>query len=355
MTTAKKSARHVKVRKSPSFLSTCRRIVVKTLTGGFAGVTISFAAVGALLIGVGWLLTISLEARAEIQSVVVEGSRPSRLVRAGLLAEGMPSLPALAAGLSPFPTEFPAENPASSVVEKRAPASVVALAFAAIDSPGISDRPSVVRVATTPVSFVAKTPARAVAKAVATPDVVSTGSIYKTASADAAPTPPAPRIRLAGLPPVQEIEKKPERDRRTAIYDITARTVYLPNGERLEAHSGYGRYMDDPRYVKLKNRGPTPPNVYKLTLRESLFHGVQALRMIPEDEDAMYGRDGILTHSYLLGSSGQSHGCVSFKDYPRFIRAFLRGEFDRIEVVARLDKPPVFATTPDIRKNTSAL
>ena len=69
----------------------------------------------------------------------------------------------------------------------------------------------------------------------------------------------------------------------------------------------------------------------------------------------MHGCDGILTHSYLLGSSGQSHGCVSFKDYQRFVRAFLRGEFDQIEVVARLDKPPVFATTPDVRKTTSAL
>jgi hypothetical protein len=31
-----------------------------------------------------------------------------------------------------------------------------------------------------------------------------------------------------------------ENDGRTAIYDLTARTVYLPNGRRLEAHSGFG-------------------------------------------------------------------------------------------------------------------
>src|SRR6516225_1874696 len=31
-----------------------------------------------------------------------------------------------------------------------------------------------------------------------------------------------------------------EEDGRTAIYDITARTVYLPSGRRLEAHSGFG-------------------------------------------------------------------------------------------------------------------
>src|SRR5262245_11401302 len=280
MTTAKKSARRVKVRKSPSILSTCRRIAVRVLTGGFAAVTIGFSAVAALLIGVGWLLTVSLEARAELQSVVVDTPWSSRLSRTGLLADGMPSLPALAAGLAPFPADALAEEIApayterfaSAHTERLAPASVVALAFAAIEPQRASDRPSVVRVATTPVSIVSKTSTRAVAKTVAAPDVASTGSIYKTASADAAPAPPAPRIRLAGLPPVQEIEKKPDADRRTAIYDITARTVYLPSGERLEAHSGYGPYMDDPRYVKMKNRGPTPPNVYKLTLRGSLFH-----------------------------------------------------------------------------------
>ena len=41
-------------------------------------------------------------------------------------------------------------------------------------------------------------------------------------------------------------------DSRTAIYDITARTVYMPDGRRLEAHSGLGDRMDDPRYVNVK-------------------------------------------------------------------------------------------------------
>lgn len=38
-------------------------------------------------------------------------------------------------------------------------------------------------------------------------------------------------------------------DGHTAIYDISAHIVYLPSGERLEAHSGFGRMLDDPRYV----------------------------------------------------------------------------------------------------------
>ena len=170
---------------------------------------------------------------------------------------------------------------------------------------------------------------------------------------DGAQPSPLPRTRLAALSPPENLAKQPEVDRRTAVYDITARTVYLPNGERLEAHSGFGRFMDDPRHVSRKNRGATPPNTYKLTLRESLFHGVQAIRMTPVGDGEMYGRDGILAHSYLLGRSGQSHGCVSFKDYPKFLQAFLRGEIDRIEVVTRLDKPPVFAS-PDVRSTPAS-
>jgi hypothetical protein len=41
----------------------------------------------------------------------------------------------------------------------------------------------------------------------------------------------------------------------TAVYDITARTVYMPDGTRLEAHSGLGDLMDDPSHVDLPNRG----------------------------------------------------------------------------------------------------
>jgi hypothetical protein len=127
---------------------------------------------------------------------------------------------------------------------------------------------------------------------------------------------------------------------RTAIYDISARVVYLPNGEKLEAHSGLGEHMDDPRSVGVKNRGATPPNVYALSLRERPFHGVRALRLTPVEPDKMFGRDGILAHSYLLGPNGQSNGCVSIGDYPKFLNAFLNGEIDRLVVVERLADPP---------------
>ena len=126
----------------------------------------------------------------------------------------------------------------------------------------------------------------------------------------------------------------------TAIYDITSRTVYLPNGRRLEAHSGFGEHMDDVRYVHARGTGPTPPNVYELKLREELFHGVRAIRLIPTDSSKMYGRSGILAHSYLLGPNGQSNGCVSLSDYPAFLDAFLRGDINRLVVVQRLADPP---------------
>jgi hypothetical protein len=54
----------------------------------------------------------------------------------------------------------------------------------------------------------------------------------------------------------------------------------------------------------------------------------------------MFGRDGILAHSYMLGPNGQSNGCVSFRDYPAFLHAFLRGEVDRLVVVDHLAAAP---------------
>jgi hypothetical protein len=126
----------------------------------------------------------------------------------------------------------------------------------------------------------------------------------------------------------------------TAIYDISARTVYLPSGETLEAHSGLGEHMDDLRSVGMKMKGVTPPNVYTLTMRERLFHGVRAVRLNPVDPDRMFGRNGILAHSYLLGPNGDSNGCVSIKDYQKFLDAFLNGEIERIVVIDSLSAPP---------------
>ena len=114
----------------------------------------------------------------------------------------------------------------------------------------------------------------------------------------------------------------------------------MPDGRRLEAHSGLGGLKDNPRHVHVKMRGATPPNVYNLSLRERLFHGVRAIRLTPLDSGRMYGRDGMLAHSYMHGSNGQSNGCVAFRDYPEFLNAFLKGEIARLVVVERLENPP---------------
>jgi len=154
-----------------------------------------------------------------------------------------------------------------------------------------------------------------------------------------APEPAPPKV--AALPRA-ETKQPATVDGRTAVYDISARTVFMPNGARLEAHSGLAEKMDNPRYIHVRMRGPTPPNVYNLTLREKLFHGVRAIRLNPVDERKMFGRDGMLAHTYMLGPSGQSNGCVSFKDYDKFLRAFLDGEVDRLVVVDSLNgAPPV--------------
>ncbi len=163
------------------------------------------------------------------------------------------------------------------------------------------------------------------------------------AFADVTPL-PRRRPKLAALTPFDAIGVNPEDNFiKTAIYDITAQVVYMPNGDRLEAHSGLGPKMDDPRHVHIRMHGATPPNTYRLTMREKLFHGVEAVRLTPVGDGNMFGRAGILAHTYMLGPNGQSNGCVSFKDYPKFLAAFKRGEVERIVVVSKLERPPAFA------------
>jgi hypothetical protein len=120
-----------------------------------------------------------------------------------------------------------------------------------------------------------------------------------------------------------------------AVYDISAKKVYMPDGTTLEAHSGVGNMADDPRYVHVKMNGPTPPHTYRLKMREARFHGVEAIRMLPVNGKNLYGRGGFLTHSYLLrGRTKQSHGCVAFANYPKFLAAFKAGKVKTLVVVS---------------------
>jgi hypothetical protein len=150
------------------------------------------------------------------------------------------------------------------------------------------------------------------------------------------------RVTLASLAPDGGLfARKPNLaslgyDDVTAVYDISARAVYMPDGSKLEAHSGYGSLMDDPAHVSEQNVGATPPNMYDLKPREAVFHGVQALRMIPVGDNDTLGRSGLLVHSYMLGPNGDSNGCVSIKNYEKFLKAFTNGEIKRLVVVPRI-------------------
>ncbi len=152
------------------------------------------------------------------------------------------------------------------------------------------------------------------------------------AALESKPADVAPQRRIS--PPLA-MTREPSATTGIAVYNIATRTVSLPSGERLEAHSGLGEGLDDPRLVNVRMRGPTPPGTYDLTEREQLFHGVRAIRLTPVGgSDAVYGRVGLLAHTFMLGPRGDSNGCVSFRDYDRFLQAFLRGEVQRLVVVS---------------------
>lgn len=123
-------------------------------------------------------------------------------------------------------------------------------------------------------------------------------------------------------------------DNETAVYDLAAHAVYLPNGTVLEAHSGMGSLRDDLEHVSVPNLGATPPAVYSLKPREKDFHGVAAIRMTPVEGSDIFGRSGLLVHSYMLGPNGDSNGCISVKEYDRFLKAFNDGQFSHIAVVS---------------------
>jgi hypothetical protein len=259
----------------------------------------------------------------------------------------------------PFPIA-PAEDqePKQPKAPERAPPrELIALAFAnnftdpeTTGSLGKMDKPLAVKAA---------------AAASKKPDTLQTPSPPVTAKLSAVvPTKPAPPakparpltpqeklwgpVKVASLSPADALREsgnvatvglpRAPYDPQTAVYVIESKTVYLPDGRALEAHSGLGEYMDNPRFAHLRMRGVTPPHVYDMKLRESLFHGVEAIRLKPiGGEEAIHGRDGLLAHTYMLGPNGQSNGCVSFKDYRTFLNAFKAGNITRLAVIPKLD------------------
>ena len=111
----------------------------------------------------------------------------------------------------------------------------------------------------------------------------------------------------------------------------------MPDGTTIEAHSGLGDSMDDITKVGEHAKGPTPPDLYDLQMRESPFHGISAIRLIPVGGDeAIYGREGLLAHPFMMGDNGDSNGCVSIKDYEAFLKAYQDGKIRRLAVIAKV-------------------
>jgi hypothetical protein len=183
------------------------------------------------------------------------------------------------------------------------------------------------------------------------PDSIARQNVVRTTPVVIEPQlaalPPQPQPKSGDLGIFDKLFGDPDRAAKavlaanpnTALYDIAKRVVYLPDGDKLEAHSGYGQWLDDPESVHRKDVGVTPPNIYAVSFREKPFHGVRALRMKPVGGGDMYGRDGILAHSYLLGDAGASNGCISVRDYDKFVQAFEDGKFNQIIVLRSADEP----------------
>ena len=216
----------------------------------------------------------------------------------------------------------PAGKPVDAKVDAKAPAKsgasvrdMAQRAKAAVMSIASNDKPTMVE------KLWGKEPARG-------------SSLLSYASADASVTGSIPDTTSQN----PMYGGKPPYDKQTAVYDIAAKTVYLPDGTKLEAHSGLGAKMDDVRYSHVRMQGVTPPHIYELKPREALFHGVPALRLTPiGGQDKIFGRDGLLAHTYMLGNRGDSNGCVSFKDYYAFLNAYRNQGIRRLAVLAKVE------------------
>ena len=302
------------------------RSVLRILVTGVAGTTTALGLVALVTITSAWMVTLGLSRH---QNGPYAQSKPT--LRTLALSESAPML----LGPTQVPKFAETPVPAASVLAEADQAAQIrrslALPFIPIQT---------IAAATPPAE-----PQQAVAEAVPLPLArPRVPDIRPIQLASASPEVPVlkekPLPKQPALPPVLHNPVLPPAGSKVALYDISGHTVYLPNGQRLEAHSGVGERMDDPQYIRVKMRGPTPPNIYRLTLRGALFHGVQAIRLNPTDYGRMFGRDGMLAHTYMLGASGQSNGCVSFKDYRAFLQAYQNGQIDRLVVVPNLSDAP---------------
>ncbi|MFH1346383.1 MAG: DUF2778 domain-containing protein [Pseudomonadota bacterium] len=254
-------------------------------------------------------------------SPLVAAPEAVQALKAAEAAKAKISAPATHLALAKAPKEIETKptdvKTSGDKTAKAAPATsardMAQRAKAAVMSIASNDKPNMVE------KLWGKQPAAGGLLAYASADADVTGSIIDTRSQSP---------MMGGSPPY---------DRQTAVYDISAKMVYLPDGTKLEAHSGLGSKMDDVRYSHVRMQGVTPPHIYELKPREALFHGVPVLRLTPiGGKEKIFNRDGLLAHPYLLGPSGQSNGCVSFKDHYAFLDAYRNKGIRRLAVLAKI-------------------
>ena len=124
-------------------------------------------------------------------------------------------------------------------------------------------------------------------------------------------------------------------DRYTAVYDISARVVYLPDGTSSKPIRAWGT----PSTIRATKRARSRPDA-----APSLPVGAPR-RLVPRRSGPAPQPDrgrrslrpaGLLAHPFMLGPNGDSNGCVSFRDYEAFLKAYENGQINKLAVVTRL-------------------
>jgi hypothetical protein len=106
------------------------------------------------------------------------------------------------------------------------------------------------------------------------------------------------------------------------------------SGVAFQGYSGAGTGKNNPAFQSVHNVGPIPVGFYSiLSPVDSADHGPYVLRLIPAQENQMFGRAGFLMHGDSKTAPGTaSQGCIIM---PRAVRQRVWDSEDhQLEVVA---------------------
>jgi hypothetical protein len=121
------------------------------------------------------------------------------------------------------------------------------------------------------------------------------------------------------------------------IYEqLTGRMTRENNGLLATGYSGGGKGKNNPTEENVKNVGPIPEGLYDIQAPiDSPTHGPYAMPLLPDTDNAMFGRSGFLIHGDSLEHPGQaSEGCIIL---PRSAREQIwESEDHRLHVVKEL-------------------